>query len=123
HPSRLSSENRLYQRYCSRSGVFCSDDSNRYRFGNLYSLFFKLLIRQILNCHSQFLKLITIFASNKISMSKTQKKQSAKPEKPKEKKPFFNKRVKLFFGVFLVLLSMTRIAIGLVIYIPYFLNC
>src|SRR5690606_37030969 len=44
-------------------------------------------------------------------------KQPTKPEKPKEKKPFFNKRVKLFFGVFLVLLSMAL----LLSFVSYFL--
>jgi S-DNA-T family DNA segregation ATPase FtsK/SpoIIIE len=42
-------------------------------------------------------------------MSKTSKKQSAKSEKPREKKPFFSKRFKLFFGVFLVLFSVAML--------------
>lgn len=50
-------------------------------------------------------------------MSKTQKKQSAKPEKPKEKNPFFSKRFKLFFGVFLVLFSLAL----LLSFVSYFL--
>lgn len=42
-------------------------------------------------------------------MSKTHKKQADKPEKNKEKKPFFSKRFKLFFGVFLVLFSVAML--------------
>lgn len=51
-------------------------------------------------------------------MSKTQKKQSAKSEKPREKKPFFSKRFKLFFGVFLVLFSLAL----LLSFVSYFLH-